>query len=119
MNAHVVVQGKVVTTHNVRPGVAVLAHMRLTALLDVFAQRPTGRYCLVKAYWRKERTEEELRLRVAFEIDEAGPGRRLFDHFIETVMVQQVGNSHFTVLDAVAEGQISRNGHTDGWVRKG
>lgn len=33
-------------------------------------------------------------------------------------MMEQIGKSHLTVLDAIAQRQIGGNVHTNGWVRK-
>lgn len=55
---------------------------------------------------------------MASQFGQLDPRLGLLDHLVEGVVMQQVGQSHFGVLDPLTQGQIGRNRHTDWWITK-
>lgn len=115
-DAHVVVQGKLVTVKHGGPRKAIRAHGALAPLFDLLAERSARIDGSLQTNRGKERAQEELGVFMALDFDQWHPRVGVSDGFLKGVMVEQVGQSHLVVANLVAERQVGRDGDTGGLV---
>ena len=106
-NAHVVVDGELRAVKHLGPGESVVGHGCLAPALDLVAERAARVDGWFKADGREQRTQEELRVGGALDVDERHPRGRLLRHLRHRVMIQQVGQPHLRVADVCAQTEIS------------
>lgn len=89
-------------------------HDGCAALSDRLAEPATRVYGPVHADGGKERAQKDPGARVACLVHQGHPAARLLPHLGHSLVLQQVGQKHLVVADAVAQTQVVRDGHALG-----
>ena len=96
-DAHVVVQGELVTVQHGWPGEAVGLHPPLAARPHRLAEGPAGVDGPLQADRGEQGAEEELRVRVTLDVEQRDPTHALLRHLVQSVVLHQVGQPHLGV----------------------
>lgn len=111
-DAHVIVQRELVTAEHVGPGEAIRLHAALAPVAYGLAQAATRVDRALQAHRREKRTQEELGIRVAAQVEQRNPISGLLLRLLQRVVFQQVGQPHLAIVYPRAEWHVLRDIHT-------